>query len=64
MTAATEPWLTPGAFVRNPARPEWGVGQVQSAIGSKVTVNFEHCGKLTLDVRHVRLELVAWPREP
>ncbi|MFO1073129.1 MAG: DUF3553 domain-containing protein [Geminicoccaceae bacterium] len=58
-----DPWLTPGARVRNPSRPDWGEGQVQSAIGHRVTVNFEHCGKLTLDMRHVRLELVAPPRE-
>ena len=57
-----QPWLTPGARVRNPDRPDWGDGQVQSAIGSRVTVNFAHCGKQTLDVRHVRLELVAPPR--
>jgi hypothetical protein len=37
--------LAPGMFVRNPAAPEWGVGQVQSVIGHRVTVNFEHAGK-------------------
>ena len=47
----------PGAFVRLPAQPDWGLGQVQSAIGERVTVNFEHAGKRTLDVRHVTLEL-------
>jgi hypothetical protein len=57
-----EPWLTPGAQVRNPARPDWGIGQVQSAIGPRVTVNFEHCGKQTIDTRHVRLELIAPPK--
>jgi hypothetical protein len=56
-----EPWLTPGVLVRNPDRPDWGVGQVQSAIGTRVTVNFEQCGKLALDTRHVRLELVVPP---
>ena len=58
-----EPWLTPGARVRNPARPDWGVGQVQSAVGVRVTVSFEHAGKQALDTRHVRLELVALPKE-
>lgn len=57
-----EPWLTPGALVRNPARPDWGKGQVQSAIGDRVTVNFEHSGKQSLDTRHVRLELVTPPK--
>lgn len=54
-----EPWLTPGAQVRNPAQPDWGIGQVQSAIGTRVTVNFQHAGKQALDTRHVRLELVT-----
>jgi hypothetical protein len=56
------PWLTPGTQVRNPARPDWGIGQVQSAVGSRVTVNFEHAGKQALDIRNVTLELVASPR--
>jgi hypothetical protein len=55
----TSPLLTPGALVRNPARTDWGVGQVQSAIGNRVTVNFEHVGKQALDTRHVSLELVT-----
>ena len=46
-------------MVRNPAQPEWGVGQVQSAIGTRVTVNFEHAGKQALDARHVTLEIVT-----
>lgn len=50
--------FTPGALVRNPARPDWGTGQVQSMIGTRVTVNFEHAGKQALDLRHVTLELV------
>jgi len=54
--------LVPGVFVTNPDRPEWGKGQVQSAIGDKVTVNFEHQGKLVIDRRHVRL--VALPERP
>ena len=37
--------LVPGMYVRNPDRPAWGLGQVQSAIGNRVTVNFEHAGK-------------------
>ena len=37
--------LVPGAYVRHPDHPEWGIGQVQSAIGMRVTVNFENAGK-------------------
>jgi hypothetical protein len=39
----------PGAFVRHPDRADWGVGQVQSVIGNRITVNFEHAGKLLID---------------
>ena len=56
--------LTPGAIVRLPSEPGWGDGQVQSAIGHRLTVNFDHRGKVTLDTRRVRLELVRLPREP
>lgn len=50
--------FAPGALVRNPARPDWGLGQVQSAIGERVTANFEHAGKLTINVAVVGLEVV------
>jgi len=41
-------FLTPGALVRNPQRPDWGLGQVQSVVGHRVTVNFENAGKLLI----------------
>lgn len=41
--------LTPGMLVRNPDRPDWGVGQVQSNIGGKLTVNFRDEGKIVID---------------
>jgi hypothetical protein len=49
--------LEPGMFVRATDRPDWGLGQVQSNVGGKVTVNFENEGKLVLDARHVPLVL-------
>ncbi|MFV0474371.1 MAG: DUF3553 domain-containing protein [Pikeienuella sp.] len=49
----------PGAIVRSRARPDWGLGQVQSNINGRVTVNFEHAGKLVLTGDAVDLELVA-----
>ena len=52
------PFLEPGAIVINPNAPEWGNGQVQSKIGSKVTVNFEDMGKLVIDGSLISLELV------
>jgi Protein of unknown function (DUF3553) len=53
--------LAPGTFVRSPANPDWGLGQVQSAVGDKVTVNFEHRGKLVLNVAAVALTAVEAP---
>ena len=48
----------PGQQVRLPARPDWGLGQVQSVIGDRVTVNFEHAGKVTLRLSGVNLQVV------
>lgn len=59
-----DPFLVPGALVRHPAQPDWGNGQVQSAVGWRVTVNFEHAGKRTMDTRHVSLELLEEARTP
>jgi hypothetical protein len=47
--------LEPGMFVRHPGAPEWGLGQVQSNIAGKVTVNFENEGKVVLDGRKIAL---------
>ena len=51
-------FLEPGMFVRHPTQPDWGLGQVQSKIAQRITVNFEHMGKVVIDARHVALELV------
>lgn len=48
--------LEPGMFVRNPSEPDWGIGQVQSNIDSRITVNFENEGKVVLDGRRVSLD--------
>lgn len=45
----------PGMLVRHPDEPDWGVGQVQSRVGDRVTVNFEHAGKIVLNVQHADL---------
>ena len=50
--------LEPGMLVRHPGRPDWGTGQVQSNIGGRITVNFEHAGKVVIDGRHVELSLI------
>ncbi|GIL41377.1 DUF3553 domain-containing protein [Roseiterribacter gracilis] len=53
-----DPDLVPGARVRHPTETDWGVGQVQSVIGPRATVNFPHAGKVVIDTRHVSLVVV------
>jgi hypothetical protein len=48
--------LEPGRFVRHPGQPDWGLGQVQSVDGARVTVNFEHAGKVLINAAVVTLE--------
>lgn len=50
--------LVPGALVRHPERPDWGLGQVQSVVGSRITVNFENAGKLLINGDVILLETV------
>ena len=47
--------LEPGMLVRHPDAPDWGVGQIQSNTGGKITVNFEHRGKVVIDASRVDL---------
>lgn len=47
--------LEPGMLVRHPDREDWGLGQVQSNIDGRVTVNFEHAGKVVIDSKRVFL---------
>lgn len=50
--------LEPGMLVRHPICPEWGIGQVQSNINGRVTVNFEHAGKVVIETRQVQLQAI------
>ena len=45
----------PGVLVRHPERPDWGLGQVQSNINGRVSVNFDHEGKVVIDATKVDL---------
>jgi hypothetical protein len=47
--------LEPGMLVRHPTETDWGLGQVQSNIANRITVNFEHRGKVTIDGRQITL---------
>ena len=45
----------PGDKVVNPLNKEWGIGQVQSIINDKVTVNFENVGKKVINAQNIEL---------
>ena len=47
--------LEPGMFVRHPGQPDWGLGQVQSTINNRATVNFENAGKRVIDLLQIDL---------
>lgn len=51
--------IEPGQWVRHPAHPEWGDGQVQSAVGSRITVNFENQGKVLINGAVVDLDILG-----
>ena len=59
MTTFWDPFLEPGVLVRHPTETDWGLGQVQSVAGRKVTVNFENAGKQTIDATVVTLVFVS-----
>ena len=48
----------PGDKVVNPLNKEWGIGQVQSIIKEKVTVNFENAGKKVINSKYIELEKI------
>ena len=48
----------PGDFVINPNNRDWGMGQIQSIIRGKVTVNFENCGKKVINAEKIILKKV------
>ena len=48
----------PGNLVINPKNKSWGVGQIQSIIKNKVTVNFENTGKKVINAKEVYLERI------
>ena len=56
-------FLEPGMLVRHPSCPDWGVGQVQSRIGTRLTVNFPEVGKVVIDSSRIALDPV-WNEGP
>tara|TARA_Y100000590_G_scaffold460138_1_gene618785 strand:- start:7496 stop:7672 length:177 start_codon:yes stop_codon:yes gene_type:complete len=48
----------PGDYVMNPNYKDWGIGQIQSIINNKVTVNFENVGKKVINSNKVILKKI------
>ena len=48
----------PGDYVINPGNKDWGIGQIQSIINNKVTVNFENVGKKVINSTKIILEKI------
>jgi len=48
----------PGDYVINPKYKNWGIGQIQSIINNKVTVNFENVGKKVINSNEILLEKI------
>ena len=46
----------PGDKVINPSNKDWGIGQVQSMINNKITVNFQNVGKKVINAENIELE--------
>ena len=55
--------FTPGDYVINPLRKDWGIGQVQSIIKNKVTVNFQNQGKQVINGEIVTLNKIKNEQE-
>ena len=53
----------PGDKVINPANEEWGIGQVQSIIKDKVTVNFQNVGKKVINAENIQLQKIHGPNQ-
>ena len=50
--------LIPGSYVVNKNENSWRIGQIQSIINNKITVNFENVGKKVINIDKVKLEIV------
>tara|TARA_B100000029_G_C17293379_1_gene857845 strand:+ start:166 stop:342 length:177 start_codon:yes stop_codon:yes gene_type:complete len=48
----------PGDYVINPNQKNWGIGQIQSIINNKITVNFENVGKKVINNKLIVLEKI------
>ena len=49
----------PGTYVILSGQEDWGLGQVQAVVGTRVTVNFQHAGKRLINIAHAELKSVT-----
>ena len=50
--------IEPGDKVINPNNKDWGIGQIQSVIKDKITVNFENVGKKVINAENIELKKI------
>ena len=50
--------IIPGSYVINEFKKDWGIGQVQSSINYKITINFEHVGKKVIDINEIPIKVI------
>ena len=48
----------PGDKVLNPKNKDWGIGQIQSIINDKITINFQNVGKKVINAKNIELEKI------
>ena len=48
--------IEPGDKVISPNNKHWVIGQVQTIINQKITVNFENVGKKVINSSNIKLE--------
>ena len=48
----------PGDKVFNPKNKDWGIGQIQSIIKQKITVNFQNVGKKVINAQNIELKKI------
>ena len=50
--------LEPGDYVISPKYRKWGIGQIQSIVSNKITVNFENVGKKVINSKEIILKKI------
>ncbi len=58
MTSNSYSDLSPGVFVINEKNDDWGIGQIQSSINDKITINFQHVGKKVININEINLKVI------